>query len=224
MTECGKPTVNPRLRPEAVSTSLPIVGAVALWGMAGYLRAGAVRAREAAPFALASVPAAFLARRFLAPLLPGDAVAYAFSALMLGVAWRMARAPVAPVAEEGPRRRLALVIPCAALVGALTGCLGVGGGFVIVPALVLLLGLRVEEAIGTSLLVIGSNCAASLLADHLGRGPPIRWDLVGVFGAVGIVGVVAGGRLSRRLPALAVRRIFAAVVVVMAVVMVVAQT
>ena len=201
--------------PVAKATSYPIVGLVAAAGLVGHARRGAVRGRALLPFVTASVPAAFLSSRFLAPLVPVTAQVLAFAAIMLLSAWRLALAPP-PDDTARARRPRAPVLAFGAATGTLTGLLGVGGGFLVVPALVLTLGFEVRQAIGTSLLVIVLNCAASLLASELAAQVPVRWDLAAVFAGAGVVGAVGGGRLAHRLPAVVLRRVLAAVVTVMA--------
>ena len=200
----------------ARATSFPVVGLAAAAALVGHLRTGAVRARDAAPFALASVPATFAASRLLAPRVSEPAQALLFAALMLVAAWRMARREPADAAP--PRRRGARVAALVgALAGVLTGLLGIGGGFLIVPALVLTLGFDVRGAIATSLLVIVLNCAAGLGAELAGGGASIRWDLAAVFAAAGVAGAVAGRRLGARWSAIVLRRTFAVVVLLAAV-------
>lgn len=205
--------------PEAKATSYPIVGLVAAAGLVGHARRGAVRGRALVPFVAASVPAAFLASRFLAPIVPATAQVLGFAAIMLVAAWRMAFTGV-PDDTARARRPLPIVLAIGAATGTLTGLLGVGGGFLIVPALVLTLGFHVRQAVGTSLLVIVLNCAASAVANELAAHVPVRWDLAAVFTAAGVVGAVAGGRLAHRLPAVVLRRVFAGVVAAMAVILV----
>lgn len=205
--------------PEAKAASYPIVGLVAAAGLVGHARRGAVQVRAVLPFVAASVPAAFVASRFLAPLVPATVQVVAFAAIMLVAAWRLAFTS-APDEASRARRPLAVVLAIGAATGTLTGLLGVGGGFLIVPALVLTLRFHVREAVGTSLLVIVLNCAASALANELAGQVSVRWDLVAVFTAAGVVGAVAGGRLAHRLSSLTLRRVFASVVAVMAVVLV----
>lgn len=206
---------------EAKSTSLAIVGLVALAGLVGHARRGAVRASESIPFVAASVPMSYVASRYVAPLVPATVQTIAFVALMAIAAWRMAFAPP-PSDARRASKQLPVVLALAALAGTLTGLLGVGGGFVIVPALVLTLGFDVRHAVGTSLLVIALNCAAGLAAKALGGGwGEVRLDLVGLFTLAGVVGALVGGRLAHRLPAYVLRRVFAAVITVMAVVMLV---
>ncbi len=200
----------------AKATSFPVVGLAAAAALSIHLRRGTVRVREAAPFALASVPAAFLASRELAPRVPELAQSLLFAALMLVAAWRMARG--APAEDGRARRRSTLLVATVgAIAGLLTGLLGVGGGFLIVPALVLTLGFDVRSAVATSLLVIVLNCAAGLAADLLGPKTPIRWDLAAVFSAAGVAGALVGHRLGSRFSPTVLRRTFAAVVLLAAV-------
>jgi len=111
-------------------------------------------------------------------------------------------APGRPVAWPRPRgsaavRRGLKIIAAATGVGLLTGFFGAGGGFVIVPALVLALGFDMPAAVGTSLLVIAINSAAAL-AVRLGGPVALDWPLLGVFTAAALAGALAGNRLASR--------------------------
>jgi uncharacterized membrane protein YfcA len=99
------------------------------------------------------------------------------------------------------------------VVGFLTGFLGVGGGFLIVPALVLLLGMDMRDAVGSSLVVIALNSASALLG-HLGDGG-LNWWLIGLLLAGGVPGLFLGARLARRLPAARLRQSFAVFIVLL---------
>ena len=92
------------------------------------------------------------------------------------------------------------VVAAATGVGLLTGFFGVGGGFVIVPALVLALGFEMPVAVGTSLLVIAINSAAALAA-RLGGHVHLDWPLLGVFIAAALAGTLAGNRVASRVDA-----------------------
>lgn len=199
----------------AKATSFPVVGISALAALAIHLRRGNVRAAAAAPFACASVPAAFLANRALAPLVPELVQTILFAVLMVVAAWRMAFRAPSDVAT-GERRPIVVVLAAGVVSGTLTGLLGVGGGFLIVPALVLTLGFPVRAAVATSLLVIAMNCAAGLVADLVGAQTAIRWDLAAVFSAAGVTGAIVGQRLGARFSPTALRRTFAVVVVLAA--------
>jgi uncharacterized membrane protein YfcA len=100
-------------------------------------------------------------------------------------------------------------------VGALTGLVGVGGGFMIVPALVLLAAVPMKRAIGTSLSVISLSTLTGALAYH-GQATP-AWHVVLFFTALAIVGTVAGTRLARRVAPQRLRRAFGALVLLLAV-------
>lgn len=110
--------------------------------------------------------------------------------------------PGAAVDRRGtPAARRALKVAAAATgVGLLTGFFGVGGGFVIVPALVLALGFEMPIAVGTSLLVISVNSAAALTA-RLGEGIHLDWALIGVFTLAALTGTLAGNRVASRVSA-----------------------
>jgi uncharacterized membrane protein YfcA len=95
----------------------------------------------------------------------------------------------------------------------LTGLVGVGGGFLIVPALVLLARLPMKLAVGTSLLVIALNAATGFWG-YLGL-VEVRWGFMAAFGGVAIVGILIGTRLVRHVPAAALRNAFGAFLILM---------
>jgi uncharacterized membrane protein YfcA len=100
-------------------------------------------------------------------------------------------------------------------VGLLTGVLGVGGGLLIVPALVLLVGLPMTQAIGTSLIVIAANSFAGLVG-YLST-PGFDLNLTMIFVAAGLGGTFFGSRLANKLPAVRLRQAFAVFVIILAV-------
>jgi uncharacterized membrane protein YfcA len=203
--------------PQAEATSLPVVGLIALSGFLGHWRRGAVGLREALPFCAASLLSAFVASRWLSPLLSHRAHVVAFGALMVVVAARMAFAAGPGEDAVRARRPTAAVLAVGCLVGVLTGVLGVGGGFVIVPALVLMLAFDVRAAVATSLVVIAVNCAGGLLGRLAAGGESgVDWALVAVFAGFGVVGAEVGGRVAHRANPRTLRRVFAVVVLAMA--------
>jgi uncharacterized membrane protein YfcA len=98
--------------------------------------------------------------------------------------------------------------------GVLTGVVGIGGGFLLVPALVLIAGVSMHKAVGTSLLVIAMNTAAGYAGYHTAVAVP--WDLVLWFGGIASVGILIGSALVRRVPQAALRRAFALLLFVVA--------
>jgi hypothetical protein len=208
--------VEPR---EAVAMSLAVVGATSLIGAALHHRRGAVRFPAAAAFSGAGVVSSFLGAR-LTYLVSPEVLLLSFAALMLAMGIRMAMAGSGPPRERRPARPVQVVLAGLA-VGLLTGFLGVGGGFLVVPALVLFAGLEMREAVGTSLLVISINAAAGL-AGHLANGG-FQLPLALLVTALAAAGTLLGTHFSHRVSPVALRRVFSVFVVVVAVFLLVAN-
>lgn len=181
---------------DAAATSLVIVGVTALVGAIPHARAGRVATKPAMIFGGSGVAGAF-AGVALNARVSGPVILLLFGLLMLGVAVRMAFNKQAAQGDPDAKFVAGLggeVIVSGLVVGILTGFFGVGGGFLIVPALVLVLGLPMRLAVGTSLVVIAINAVAGIAA-HLGSGG-INPSLALLFIAGGVVGAALGGRLS----------------------------
>lgn len=113
-------------------------------------------------------------------------------------------------------RRGLIVLAVASGSGVLTGFFGVGGGFAIVPALTLIMGMSMPLAVGTSLLVITINSATGVIG-RLGTDLQLDWGLIAVFTAAAVVGSLVGGRVGRRLDPTLSQRAFAVMLVLVAV-------
>lgn len=201
---------------QATTESLLIVGATALLGGLDQARGGRVRWRVAIGFGIGGAAGA-LAGAALNRIASPSSILIALALLMLAAAYGMLRGKRdSHAAGVGARGRTSWlrIIPAGIGVGVLTGFFGVGGGFVIVPALVLLLGLEMPAAVGTSLLVIALT-SASALAAHLASGS-IDWPLAGAFTAAAVAGALAGGRLGTRVSSARLTRIFAVLIVAVA--------
>jgi len=200
----------------AVVMSLPIVGGAALVGALEQWRLGHIELKSAIPFGIAAMVGAFGGAR-IAVLISGRTQLFILGTVMLVAAVSLAWPP--RIRRETPetdaRRSSFGLLSVGVGVGILTGLIGVGGGFLIVPALVLLGGLSMTHAVGTSLLVIAMNAAAAY-AGHHGM-EEVAWDLVWLFGAFVAVGIVVGGRLIRRVNQAALKRAFSVVIFVIAV-------
>lgn len=214
----------------ATTGSLVVVGTAALLGMLAHLRAGRVRFGQGAVFGVLGVAAAYVGSRLAIGV--RDAVLLtSFAALLLVVAgvmtWRRRRRPRGhgavgerPVVSWRSRPRVdvprfLLLLVTASVVGLLTGFFGVGGGFAVVPALVLVLGLPMPVAVGTSLVVIAVNSAAAL-ASRLGE-ISVDWWLIGSFTASAVVGTLLGSRVTARVPANRLNAAFTVLLVAVAV-------
>ena len=204
----------------AVPTSLLVVGVSALAAVLPRIRARQVQWRIAGVVGAAGIPAAFAGtavNRALDPRL----VLVGFAVVMVAAAVRMLREqPEAggdcalPGGRVNWRGCLPKAVGSGAVVGFLTGLFGVGGGFLIVHALVLLLGLPMTMAVGTSLVVVTVNSAAGFAA-HTG-GANIDYSLAAVFTAAAVTGSLAAARVASRLPAERLRRWFAGLVLAVA--------
>ena len=148
---------------------------------------------------------------------PGAVQLVLFGVVMLAAAGAMLKGRSG--LEEGRQARPAWMIAAlGASVGVLTGLVGVGGGFLIVPALVLLVGLDMRLAVGTSLSIVVLNSATGFLKTRdvlADAGVAVDWRLVVTFAAIGIVGSLVGSRLSQRVPQAGLRRGFAVFLVAM---------
>ena len=197
---------------EAVALSLLIVGGAALAGAWQRARAGDLHYRATGMFVAAGAVGAMLGAK-LTPLVSPAVLMITFAVMMVVVALRMLTAGDAKV-EPAPECRPVRCLLAGATVGVLTGFLGVGGGFLLVPALIRFARLPLRMATGTSLAIIACNSAAGFLS-HLADGP-VRWPLAAVFTAIAVAGVLAGGKFASRLPNKALRRGFAVLVLMTA--------
>ncbi len=202
---------------QATAGSLVIVGTSSAVAALGHARAGNTRWGRGVVLALAGVPAALLGtllnRRVSASLL-----LVLFAAVMvlaaLGMLARTTGDPAPPRVPSTGRAAAVEVVLAGSAIGLLTGFLGVGGGFVIVPVLVVLLGYAMPVAVGTSLLVIALNSGVSLVA-RLGHGTLV-WHVVLPFTAAAVVGSLAGRRVSSSVDETVLTRAFAVLLLAVA--------
>lgn len=222
---------------DATTSSLVIVGLAAAFAAAGHARSGTVHWEVGVPFAAVGIAAAFVGTAVNRHL-PESTLLLGFSLLMIvcaaamlararrelqmaeeivagaggvGTAVGLAQAPVEV------RRRLAVRVAVAGgTVGLLTGLFGVGGGFIIVPAMTLGLGMAMPTAIGTALLVIAINAAGALVARAVWNAH-MDWSVIVPFTLAAIAGTVAGRRLAGGLPAPTLTRAFAVLLMAVAV-------
>ncbi len=204
---------------EAVVMSLAVVGATSLFGAFLHWRRQNVDLRRGVMFGAAGVVGAFIGSP-LTKMVPPNVLLMIFGLLMFVVAvsmlWRRNRRPDDDVKKAAHPVK---AVFAGLGVGIMTGFLGVGGGFLIVPALVFFGGLEMKKAIGTSLFVIFLNCVAGL-AGHLG-GEYFNWGLAFIVTALAVGGAAAGTVLSHRMAAHRLQRIFAVLVLAVAVFLIV---
>lgn len=217
---------------EAVTVSLAAVGLTALIGAVERWRAKQVEVRTGLLFAAAGMLGAPVGA-WIAGWLPEAVLLTAFAVVMLIAAVRMWRnageGPPAdsdpdagPTCRRDPEGRLRMTSRCAVLLsvvgaatGVLSGLFGVGGGFVIVPALVMFSGMGIHRAVATSMVVIALVSAAGLTS-HLVAGRACALELVSLFTAGGVAGMFTGQRLGRRISGPMLQRVFAAAIITVA--------
>jgi uncharacterized membrane protein YfcA len=203
----------------AIATSLLVVGVTSSAALYAHARKGIVNYRTGLVFGGAAMLGAFAGGR-VASLIPGAMLLVGFSIMMFATAVAMLRgcndAASADTAEgRASSLPVARVIWHGSIVGALTGLVGAGGGFLIVPALVLLGGMPMRMAVATSLLVIAMKSFAGF-AGYVGH-VAIDWQLASLVAAAAVAGSLVGSLLSARVPQSALRRFFAWFVMAMAV-------
>ena len=206
---------------EAIASSLMVVGATSLFGMVGHWREGNVQLRVALLFGVFAMAGAYLGAQ-LATFFSSAAQFAHFAAVMLVSAFFMFRDNQSDEDEEDEPgdysfawKTFVLLAVVGAAVGVLTGLVGVGGGFLIVPALILLGNVLVKQAIGTYVMVIAMNSVSGFVG-YLGQ-VEIQWGLLALFVALAIAGSFAGAYLVRFVPSDKLQKGFAAFLVLMAI-------
>jgi uncharacterized membrane protein YfcA len=205
---------------EAIAMSLGIVAVTATISAIDHWRHGNVNVRVSAVFGLFGVIGTYGGAR-LGVLTPATVQLVLFALVMYAAAWKMlSKQKAAPSVIEPPPdeaifgRRMLHIAGHGIVVGLLTGLVGVGGGFLIVPALVLLSGIAIRQAIGTSLAIVAAKSYAGF-AGYLGA-VPIDYALMGSFTAVTVISSLIGTRLARRLHGDLLKRGFAWFLVIVA--------
>ena len=208
----------------AIAMSLVVVGLSALVGFLTHWRQGTVNVRIAALFGALAMVGAFAGAR-AAAYVPASVQLSLFTAFALTAAVMMLRdarnasrgGTSAFTARDDATHTSLRFSPMlgvqAVAVGLLTAIIGAGGGFLIVPSLVLVANVPVKEAVGSSLLIIAMN-ATSGVAGYLGQ-VPFDWRLVAWFTGIAALGAVAGTHVMRRLPAARIKQAFAIMILVL---------
>ncbi|GAB5518184.1 MAG: sulfite exporter TauE/SafE family protein [Rhodothermales bacterium] len=203
----------------AIAESLAIVGGIALVGAIPYVRQKLVDWHSVLYFGVPGILGTY-GGAALARWVPGGVQLLLFAIVMMLAAGFMLRGRKALTDRAASAERQALwkIATEGLMVGVLTGLVGVGGGFLIVPALVLLGGLPIRLAVGTSLLIVAAKSMAGFLkyTDVLAEaGQYVDWQLISVFTLIGIVGSFIGNALSQRVPQAQLKRGFAIFLIAM---------
>ena len=210
----------------ATAYSLFIVGLTSLVGSVSHVRLGNVHWRTAIVFGIPSIISVFLTRSYLVPRIPDPIITFGqdpsggaalvitksvgllllFAVIMVMAAYSM----IKPAKKSGtdtlsnaedvqPQFNYPLILAEGAIVGLVTGLVGAGGGFLIIPALVLLAKLPMKQAVGTSLMIIAAKSLIGFVGDMRGN-EVIDWSFLGAFSSIAVVGILLGSWLSKRIP------------------------
>lgn len=179
---------------QAIATSLLVVGVTSAVGAISHARAGRVQWRTGLVFGVAGMAGAF-AGGLLSRYIPGTVLLIGFAVMMIATAVAMLRGRKDIVSiDDGHRTPAVKIVAEGLVVGLVTGLVGAGGGFLVVPALALLGGLPMPIAVGTSLVVIAMKSFAGL-AGYLSS-VTIDWRLAAMVTAAAVVGALIGARLT----------------------------
>lgn len=198
----------------ATAYSLFIVGLASVFGSVSYFRKGLVNLKTAVVFGIPSIVAVYSTRAFIVPAIPENIITIGgfaltkgvmlmllFAVLMILASYSMIKKkrPGADVEETGSEQKFnyPLILVEGLIVGMLTGFVGVGGGFLIIPALVILSKLPMKEAVGTSLVIIAAKSLIGFTGE-LGHGE-IEWGFILLVTAFAVVGIFIGMAISKRI-------------------------
>lgn len=198
---------------EAIATSLIVVGATAAFALIPHARRGHVEWRTGAIFSATAMVGAYMGG-LAADWFSGTTLLLLFAAMMVMTALAMFRGRGELKADKTKPLPFGLVVAEGLAVGAATGLVGAGGGFLVVPALVLLGGMEMHKAVGTSLMVIALKSFAAF-AGHAAH-VSIDLQLALIVTGAAVAGSMVGSALSKRVPAQMLRKIFAGFVLMMA--------
>jgi uncharacterized protein len=221
----------------ATAYSLFIVGFTSAVGSVGYFKKGLVNIKTALVFGVPSIVAVFLTRAYIVPAIPKEVITVGsfvvtksvlllllFAVLMVAASYSMIRKDKKKKTEDqGPQKfNYPIILLEGALVGLVTGLVGAGGGFLIIPALVLLSKLPMKEAVGTSLVII----AAKSLIGFLGEGGEtvIDWTLLVSVSAFATAGIFIGLYLSKKIDGAKLKPIFGWFVLMMGIYIILKET
>jgi hypothetical protein len=198
----------------AIAMSFPVVGLTSIVGAIGHWRAGNVRPSATLLFGIVAMTGAFIGAR-ASYLLDGRVQIAILGVAMAAAAAMMLRSSRGGAAEpSAPKPPSFMLYVIAFAVGALTGTIGIGGGFLIVPALVIFGHEPMRQAVGTSLVVIAMNSISGYAGQRVQQ--PVPWTVVLIFTALATLAILGATRFAGRVPQRSLKRGFAVLLFVIA--------
>ncbi len=221
----------------ATAYSLFIVGATSAVGSVSYFRNGLVNVKTAVIFGIPSIIAVFLTRAYIVPAIPKEVLTVGgfvitksillmllFAVLMIAASYSMIKKDKKNAEEVGAEQKFnyPVILLEGALVGVLTGLVGAGGGFLIIPALVILSKLPMKEAVGTSLVIIAAKSLIGFLGES--GSTEMNWFLILSVSAFAIGGIFIGAQLSKKIDGAKLKPAFGWFVLVMGIYILLKET
>lgn len=196
----------------ATGYSLFVVGLTALIGSAMYIRKGDIDIKVGLFFAVPSIIGVTVSRSLIIPIIPEVIFSVSgitltkeilimatFAALMVAASYSMIRKkPVQSSMKANPFLRYVIIVLEGLVIGLIAGFVGAGGGFLIIPALVLLAGLPMKIAIGTSLMIIALQSLFGFAGD-ISRGITVDWALLGIVAIIAVSGIIVGSTIAHKI-------------------------
>lgn len=221
----------------ATAYSLFIVGFTAAVGSVAYFRKGLVNVKTAVIFGIPSIIAVFLTRAYIVPAIPKELfiigsfvvtksvmMMILFAVLMVAASYSMIKKDKKKTQENTGEQKFnyPMILLEGSVVGLVTGLVGAGGGFLIIPALVLLSKLPMKEAVGTSLVIIAAKSLIGFFGES--NDTAVNWQLLGTIGAFATAGIFIGMFLSKKIDGAKLKPAFGWFVLVMGIYIIVKET
>lgn len=221
----------------ATAYSLFIVGATALVGGVQSARQGRVDFKTALIFGIPSIIAVYATRAFIVPFIPESVftvfgfevtkpilLMILFAVVMVAASITMIKPQKHKIEDENApmKYNYPMILLEGSVVGVLTGLVGAGGGFLIIPALVLLAKMPMKKAVGTSLFIIAAKSLIGFTGDLKGS-EIIDWSLLGIFTTASIIGIIIGIFMAKKIPGEKLKTAFGWFVLVMGIYIIVKE-
>lgn len=220
----------------ATTYALFIVGITGFTGSLRYMQHGNIQIKTALLFGIPSIISVLITRAFVLPAIPtilftvgsftitkSIGILLFFAVIMLLASFSMIAKPIAVKPDNHPQKDSYFLSLIGLCVGVITGLVGAGGGFLIIPALIFFAGLPMKKAVGTSLIIIAANSCIGFISS-LKHDAAIDWKFLILFSTMAIIGIITGSALSKKIPGEHLKPSFGWFVLVMGVYIIIKET
>ncbi|MEO8147100.1 MAG: sulfite exporter TauE/SafE family protein [Bacteroidia bacterium] len=220
----------------ATTYALFIVGITGFTGSLRHINTGNINLKTALLFGTPSIASVLITRAFVLPAIPAVlftagnlqvtksiGILLFFAVIMLMASFSMIARPIAVKPDDHPQRDSYFLSVIGLGVGFITGLVGAGGGFLIIPALIFFAGLPMKKAVGTSLIIIAANSFIGFVSS-LKHDAVIDWKFLILFSAMAIIGIITGSALAKKIPGEKLKSAFGWFVLAMGVYIIIKET